>query len=94
MVGRPFWRTGRGRYVIPEVREWSGGPFVGQGVVGRQFRRSVSSRYVISKEWRGRDTHPEVQEGSGDPPGGTRGIGRPTRRSSRGRNKHPVVHER
>ena len=31
-----------GRQALPEVREWSGDPFVGPGVVGRPSRRSGS----------------------------------------------------
>ena len=75
MVGRPFRRSGSGRYVIPEVREWSegpsevqewsGGPPEGPGVDGKPFRRSVSGRYIILN----------VRERSGDPCGGPGGVG-------------------
>ena len=71
MVGRPFHRSGSGRYVILEVREWSGGPPEGPGVVGKPFRRFVSGRYVI----------PAVWEWSGGPPKVLGLVGRPSRSS-------------
>ena len=49
-----------GRKVLPEGREWSGGPLRGPRVVGRPFRRAGS----------GRETFPESQEWSGGPPRG------------------------
>ena len=48
----PFHSCGSGREAIPEVREWSGGPFGGSGVVGKLSRRSMSGLYAL----------PEVQQ--------------------------------
>ena len=59
-MGRPSLRSGSGREAFLEVREWSGGPPEGLGVVGsgpEASRRSGS----------GRETLPEVRDWSGGP---------------------------
>ena len=65
MVGRPF----------PVVREWSGGPRIGTGVVGRPFRRFESVREALLVVW----------EWSGHPLGGPSVFGRPSQKSGNGR---------
>ena len=56
--GRSSRKSGSGRGVLPEVREWSGGHPGCPGVVGWFSRMSVSSREIF----------PEVREWSGGPP--------------------------
>ena len=43
----PFQMSGSGRKAHPKVREWSGGPPKGPGVVGRPFRRSKSGQEAL-----------------------------------------------
>ena len=60
MIRRPSWRFRSGQEALPKVREWSGGPPGGLGVVGRPFWRSVGGRKALR----------EVQEWLGGPLGG------------------------
>ena len=45
---------------LPEVREGSGGPFKGPGLVGRPSRKS---RNLSQKSGRGQEALPEVRDG-------------------------------
>ena len=60
---------GSGREVLPEFREWSGGPPRCPGVVGRPSRMSGSGREILLevREWLGGT--PGCLEWSGGPPG-------------------------
>ena len=60
MVGRPSRISRSGRKSLTKVREWSGVPPGGPGVVGRPSWTSRS----------GQEALPEVREWSGVPPGG------------------------
>ena len=57
MVGRPYQMFRSVLVALPKVREWSGGPPEGLGVVGITSKRSGS----------GRESLPEVREWSGGP---------------------------
>ena len=71
--------VGSGRDTLPEIREWSGGPPVGPGVVERLFRR-------LGIGW---ETLPYVREWSGGPPVGPGVVGRTSRRSRSSREFLP-----
>ena len=60
----PFRMSGSSREALPDVREWSGGPPGGPGVVVRPFRRSGSGREALlnDREWVGM---PSQMSGSG-----------------------------
>ena len=78
------------RDALPEVREWSGGPPSGLGVLGRPTRRvwRFSRRSGSDLE-----VLPEVREWSGGSPGGPGVVWRFSRRSGSGRESLPVVPE-
>ena len=79
MIESFTWRCGSGPEALPDVREWSGVPSVGPGVVGRLLRTSRS----------GREALPEFREWLGGPPGGPRLVGMPSRKSGSGREALP-----
>ena len=66
-----------------EVREGSGGPPRGPGVIRRPTRRTG----------RGQVAQPKVQDGSGGPPGGQVGVQMPPQRSGWGWEAHPKIRE-
>ena len=72
-----------GRYALPDVRDWSGGPFVGTRDVGRPSRMfgSIGDDFMEDREWSG----------------GSRGFagmaGKPSRRYGRCREAYPDVWE-
>ena len=63
----PFWRFAISQEALPKVREWSGGPPKGPGVVGRSSRWSGCGREALSE---GPDALPKVREWLGGPQGG------------------------
>ena len=67
---------GRGRKVLAEVQEGSGGP----------PERPRGAKRHLQKSGRGREAPAEVPEGSGGPLEGLGRVRRPLRRSGRGRD--------
>ena len=92
--------SGSGREALSEVREWSGGPLGGPGVVGRLSRMLgvVGRPYRMSES--GREALSDVQEALPDfqgwlkcPPGCLRVFDRPSRTSGSCREALPDVRE-
>ena len=54
---------GSGQVVLPDVREWSGGPPGCLGVVGRPSQMSGSGRESLPDVWGGREALPDVWGG-------------------------------
>ena len=74
--------SGSGREVLPDIREWSGGPPGCPGLLGSSYRfRYDSTEFpgVVGRPSRmsgsGRETLPGVQEWSGGSPGGPGVVG-------------------
>ena len=89
MVERPSRRSGSGWEALPEVREWSGVPPGGPGVVGRP---SCRSGWPIRTSGNGCEALPEVREWSVSPPEGPEDpgvVGSPSRWSMIGRETLP-----
>ena len=95
--------SGSGREVLPNVREWSGGPPRCPGVVersswmfgsdGRACRMSRSGQEALGVSGNGREALPDVREWSGGPRGCPGVVGRPSWKSGSGREAIGDVQE-
>ena len=81
---------GSGREVLPDVREWSGGPPGCLGVVRMPSQMSKSGRVALSVV---QEALLDVTEWLRGPPGCQRVIGRPAQMSGSDREALPDVHE-
>ena len=84
--------SGSGREVLPDIREWSGGPPGCPGLLGSSYRfRYDSTEFpgVVGRPSRmsesGREALPDVREWSGDSSWCSRVVGRLSWRSGSGR---------
>ena len=54
--------SGNGREVLPDVREWSGGPQVCPGVVGRPYRMTQMVGRLSRMSWSGQEALLDIRE--------------------------------
>ena len=84
----PSRRSSSVRETLKEVRDWSGGPSGGPGLVKRPSWRS---EWPIRTSGNGREALWEVRVWFGGLPGGPGVVGRPSRRSGSSRDALPEV---